>query len=976
MKIRVICIVFFLQSMLFGQIRYLETKNMFLIYPSQAQEYLVPYTAQCFENALQFHRKLFAYPSSEKTTVFLQDFWDYGNAGATAIPDNYIRIGIAPLNYTFETSPANERINHTMNHELVHVIASDKASGSDKFFRKLFFGKVYVAADDPLSMYYSYLTNPRRYAPRWYHEGIAVFLETWMAGGIGRALGSYDEMVFRTMVRDSVYIYDVVGLESEGTTADFQVGVNSYLYGTRFMSYLAYQYSPEKLTDWISSTKNRKNYFASDFKNTFGSALDEQWSAWIKWEKNFQKENLASLRQYPATKYRKISKTALGSVSRAYFDKKKNKIYAAIMYPGQTAHIAAIDVNSGSVKKLVDVHGPGLFYVTSLAYNPATETLFYTTDNSSWRDLYSLDLKSLKTTRLIKDVRTGDLAFNAQDNSIWGVRHYNGISTLVRIPFPYKKWQQIYSFPYGKDIYDIDISPDGQTISAALAEISGRQLLIKMETAKLLDDQTSYETIFDFENSLPANFTFSDDGNYLFGSSYYSGVSNIYRYNLETKNIVALSNSETGFFRPIPLSSDSLIVFRYSGQGFTPLMIANDSVQNVSAVNFLGNEIVKKHPVVKNWNAGSPAAINMDSVTVSSGFYAPLSNIGLKSIYPIIEGYKDFASLGLRFDFLDRLGIVGIKTKISYSPHNLLEEDERLHALLNVHYWNWEAHAAYNKADFYDLFGPTKTSRKGNVLGLKYKVSLLDEKPQAIDLTVNFNSYSNLDRLPFFQNVNTSIDRFLTFGANLAHSNLQKTLGSIDFEKGWDYEIVSYNYYANKELFPHILFNFNYGYLLPLKHSSLWLRSSFGASQGKRSIAFSNFYFGGFGNNWIDHQDVQRYHEYYSFPGVKLNSIQGQNFAKITTEWTLPPIRFRRAGTPGMYLNWSRISLFSSGIISDINNSTYQNKVANLGLQVDFKMVIFTYMSATFSLGYATALKENLPIKKATNEFMISLKIL
>ena len=52
-------------------------------------------------------------------------------------------------------------------------------------------------AEQPESILYFYLTTPRVAAPRWYHEGIAVFVDTWMAGGIGRAQGGYDEMVFR-----------------------------------------------------------------------------------------------------------------------------------------------------------------------------------------------------------------------------------------------------------------------------------------------------------------------------------------------------------------------------------------------------------------------------------------------------------------------------------------------------------------------------------------------------------------------------------------------------------------------------------------------------------------------------------------------------------------------------------------------------------------------------------------------------------
>jgi hypothetical protein len=140
----------------------------------------------------------------------------------------------------YETCPTNERFNWVMSHELWHVVASEKTSHMDRVWRGIFQGKVLADDDDPESMIYSYLCSPRRFAPRWYHEGSAVFIETWLAGGIGRALGGYDEMAFRAMVHDGAYLYDLVGLESEGTTSDFQIGQNSYLYGTRFMSYLAF----------------------------------------------------------------------------------------------------------------------------------------------------------------------------------------------------------------------------------------------------------------------------------------------------------------------------------------------------------------------------------------------------------------------------------------------------------------------------------------------------------------------------------------------------------------------------------------------------------------------------------------------------------------------------------------------------------------------------------------------------------------
>lgn len=137
-------------------------------------------------------------------------------------------------------------------------------------------------------MLYSSLASPRHYSTRWFHEGIATFMETWMAGGLGRALGGYDEMAFRAMTRDDAYIYDVVGLESEGSTVDFQTGANSYLYGTRFMTWLCYTQGPDKLLEWITRDENTKRYFASRFRQVYGKSLEDAWQEWISDERRWQ----------------------------------------------------------------------------------------------------------------------------------------------------------------------------------------------------------------------------------------------------------------------------------------------------------------------------------------------------------------------------------------------------------------------------------------------------------------------------------------------------------------------------------------------------------------------------------------------------------------------------------------------------------------------------------------------------------------
>lgn len=433
-----------------AQLSSLETQDVRLVYFDPALSFLAPHAARCFENSMRFQRMVLSYAPSEKVTVLLADFGDSGNAGAGAVPRNVITVDVAPLSFAFETVTANERMNLFMNHELVHVATWDQAAGSDRFFRGLFAGKVQPIADHPESIVYWYLTTPRASSPRWYTEGIAVFLDTWMAGGIGRAQGAYDEMVFRSMVRDGSRFYDSLGLVSEGTKIDFQTETNSYLYGTRFMSYLAYHHSPESLLRWIFRGKGSKAYIAAQFKAVFGVGLGEAWRDWIAWERGFQQANLEAIRQYPVTESKDLSRQALGSISRAYFDAGRNKLYAAFNYPGVVAHVGAVSLADGTVEKIIDVKGPSKYTVSYLAYDPDSRTLFYTADNNAYRDLRTVDPETRKSRTLIKDARVGELVFSRTDRTLWGVRAFNGIATLVRIPPPYKEWLQVHSWPYGE----------------------------------------------------------------------------------------------------------------------------------------------------------------------------------------------------------------------------------------------------------------------------------------------------------------------------------------------------------------------------------------------------------------------------------------------------------------------------------------------------------------------------------------------
>lgn len=951
-----------------------ETANLRLITLDRAHAYLVPHAAASFENSLRFHRALFDYTPTEKVTVLLHDFNDYGTGGTNTIPWNYLSIGIEPYDYVYETAPTNERMNWVMNHELVHVLATDKAAGSDNTFRGIFFGKVSPVAENPLTMAYSALTSPRWYSPRWYHEGIAVFLETWMSGGIGRALGAYDEMVFRTMVADSSYFYDYVGLESEGTTIDFQIGANAYLYGTRFVSYLALQEGPDKLLAWFNRTAGSRRTYSAQFEEVYGRSLRDAWSGWIAWEHTWERANLDSVYRNPVTAMRPLVREPLGSVSRAFVDRGRGSLYVAVNRPGQLAAISAIDLQSGTVRTLCDVPSPALYYVCSMAYDSASGTLFYTTQNSSsWRDLRSVDVRTGESSELITDGRIGDLAFNRADRSLWGVQHHNGYSTLVRIPPPYTHWYDILPLKYGRDLYDLDVSPDGNLLTASMAEISGRQRLIAMRTDSLRAGSMDYEVLYEFKDNAPMNFVFSGDGRSLYGSTYQTGVANVVRYNRGAKTMEWITNVETGLFRPVPFGGDSVLAFRYTGKGFLPVIIPAIVREDVSPIVYLGQAVVEKYPVLMEWKIPPPSVINIDSLTVASGEYDGWTNIALASAYPLVEGYRDYTSVGERVNLQDPLGIAGFTLTASVTPSRSIPREERFHVSAEVRWWQWRLTGTYNAADFYDLFGPTRTSRKGYSVGVRYSDYLIFERPKTLEFVIAATAYAGLDRLPDYQNVTASFDNFTTLNGRLTYANMRRSLGAVDNESGVAASLNSLNTVVRGEFVPRVYGTADAGFPLPIDHSSLWLRGSAGWGGGNRDDVFGGFFFGGFGNNWVDYREPKRYREYYSFPGTELNSIGGTSFVRAMGEWTLPPLRFREFGLPSLYCTWMRAALFSSVISTNLDASAFRTTAVSAGAQVDFKLVLFSHLDSMLSFGFAAAAQQH---ARMTREYMISLKLL
>ena len=219
------------------------------------------------------------------------------------------------------------------------------------------------------------------------------------------------------------------------------------------------------------------------------------------------------------------------------------------------------------------------------------------------------------------------------------------------------------------------------------------------------------------------------------------------------------------------------------------------------------------------------------------------------------------------------------------------------------------------------------------------------------------------------------VNHLTTIDAKLAFTDVRNSLGSVDDETGTQVERrrsrpTSSTARSSRGSAPTTIAG---------SRCRRATRRSGSASRraSRRTIArepFANFFFGGFGNNYVDHGDEKRYREYYGFPGAELNEIGGRNFVKSMVEWNLPPWRFRRVGTPGFYATWMRPALFVTGLATNLDDAVDAADVAvDAGAQLDFRFSMLSVLDLTLSVGGAMAFEDGHAPRR---EAMISLKVL
>ncbi len=725
-----------------------ESEHFVVIY-KPAHAYLVPHILTAAEASLERLEPIFDYQPSEKIYINTYDFSDYGSAGTTTVPENYIRLQIEPIELGYESMPFQERFQWLISHELVHIVVNDKATRAEKIFRSLF-SKVPPQNIQPLSIFYSLLTNRTRYSPRWHQEGIAVFMETWLNGGFGRVLGNFDEMYFRSLVYEQQSIPSEKILDAKVSYESFLVETLFYLYGARFDAYLASQYGYQKLIDWYSAAPGEfYQGFGKKFKKIFGISFEEGWQGFIKNEVAFQQKNIQRLKKSSLTRIDPIPDTPSGWVTPAYPEPGEHAMVFGYHQSHHLTAIARVNLHTGSIEHLGSLPSPSILQIASTAYDNNLKLLFYTANNNKlFRDIYVLSTVSKKNKLLFPDCRVGQITVSPTTHELWGIQHYVGKSTLVYSAYPYRELIPVVGFEVGDNLQQLSVSPSGRYLAAILHQASGRQALIVADLQRIRDGKNFSFSVISEEGS-PGNPSWSPDETFIYWNAYINGVSNIYRYDNNTGEILPFSNVIRGLFKPVYINADSLFAFEFTSRGFRPVIIPNQPAERLSAIEYFGQQVVDKNAEVTKWALPAPQPIQSTKDTLTGVVpFQPLKHLQIQSFIPVVTGFQSQIAVGVYTQISDPLlsNFFTVEAAATPKRENFLQP--RFHLKVKYEYMRkYIFSISHNAPNFYDLLNDRKQGMIGNKFTAGYRKFFKYDIPHKIEWNSEAALYTGIEAI-------------------------------------------------------------------------------------------------------------------------------------------------------------------------------------------------------------------------------------
>ncbi|MBN2358664.1 MAG: PD40 domain-containing protein [Deltaproteobacteria bacterium] len=469
----------------------------------------------------------------DRVQIVVEDETDSANGWALTVPYNTVHIfAVAPDNYS-TLGDTDDWLRSLVLHEYTHIVHLDTVGGIPRLVKGLF-GKLWA---------------PNQAQPIWWIEGLAVYAESRFTSG-GRVRASLYDMFLRTAaLDDELWTLDEL---STGKRA-YPYGASSYLYGGRFLDFLARRYG-EGVFRTISARYGAQ-LVPFGLNRAAREALDKSYD-------NLYAEFLAEVREQ-ARQVRDRTQ-ALGADASQRLTRLGNNVRQPVVGSDGTVYLYGsprddtpalyrYDVGRGQAQRLFELHGfEGMTALPDGTLLLAQPEVF---DNAyAFYDLYRIDPRSGRSERLTRGLRGREPAALPDGSGAIFVRRDGERCALARLDLDTDQVADIRLFEDGSQFYTPAVAPDGQSAVISMWRPGGFRDLWRVDLVSGELQQLTADRALDLDP------VFAPDGRLLFTSDR-SGVFQIHALDLGSGRLTQLSNVVSGAFAPRPTSDGAQIYF-------------------------------------------------------------------------------------------------------------------------------------------------------------------------------------------------------------------------------------------------------------------------------------------------------------------------------------------------------------------------------------------------------------------------------
>jgi len=582
----------------------------------------------------------FNWQSKDKIRVVVTDEHDLANGSATPLPYNTMTIRLTPADKVSRLDDYDDWLSLLIEHELVHILHLDKASGKVKTLRNVFGRFVFLF--------------PNVFQPSWFIEGLATFHETHK--GIGRGQSNSFEMFMREEVEQGILPVATVNLPP-----DSQPLSRHYLYGVYFYQFLNDTYGYDTVHKMIVSYSDNIIPFAinSNSKSVFGKDVTALWAEFSVYLKKRFSTQIALLNQSEIKQGKVFDEKTivlsnidvLDKKSVVYIDDNLESLpYLVSVTEGEKQPLVRVNRNS-----YFDVGSKDSIYISQPDY--CDEYRFY-------YDVYRYDVVSEEITKLTECSRYKHIVASS-DNNLIAVKTVAAIPQIDLLDDNAKRIKTLWKGKYGDVISDIDWSEKRNSVLVTKKQLNQSWNIyeIDLATQKWRDVMTG-EAVYS-----QAKYNQTHDG--IVFSSDQSGVFNIYKKSFLKTDVIAVTNVSTGAFSPFTFN-DQLYYQKFSRDGYRLL-----------TTDLKPTKVVKIKETV---NSDKTIFFNPEVITTQFKLseYSPLEDLKPAYWFPIFTFEDNASSLGFTTSSQDSLlqHAYQLSAIVGY-------EQEDLSGNFSYYYQNW-----------------------------------------------------------------------------------------------------------------------------------------------------------------------------------------------------------------------------------------------------------------------------------------------